>query len=123
MAVFSGLAGDVQFTATAEQNVRNWTVTETAGVATGAHSDSSGWTDAAAGNKSWTGSFDFYQDATTSQPIRAGDAGAVTLTDGDANTYTGNVVVSEVSYSNDIEGAELVGGTVSFVGNGAFTPP
>lgn len=119
MATFSGSGGTVTFAAGVELNVRSWTVTETAQTPGGAHSDSSGWTDTYAGNKSWSGSFDFYQDATTLQPITAGSAGTVTFNDGNT-TYVGAVVAGEASYSCDIEGAELVSGSVSFVGNGAL---
>jgi hypothetical protein len=128
MATFSGKGGYVGLDSVTNLNIRTWTVTETATVNSVAHSSSSSWHDSVLGPKSWTATFDFYQDDTTSQPnkgdvrtLLAGDALTnMAYTDGEGNLYftTDSAVCSEVSYSNDIEGGEVVSGTASFVGSG-----
>ena len=124
MATFSGLAGTVTIDVGVELNVRRWTIEETARAATGGHSDASGWTQAKAARKAYTGSFDFYQDETTIQPVRGAGIHTFTFVDGHLNTYLNDsgdfIVVTSVSYSNDIETGELVTGTVTFVGEGAL---
>ena len=121
MAVFSGVTGTLTTTAGSPLNVRSWTVEETAGAATGGHSNAAGWTDAKAGRKAFTGSCSVYVDDAALPPLRAGEEGTVTFTDGSANTYVGAVVVTSVGYTNDIEGGELTSSTITFVGHGALT--
>ena len=111
MATYTGKSGVFQVGAApgiAFKNLRNWAVTETAGVPTGAHTDSAGWTDAVVGVKSWSGSFDFYQDSVTeaSGVLSPGDIVVVQLVDGIAGSfgweYSGTVVISDVSFNDDI---------------------
>ena len=120
MATFSGADGKVTYDVGDEVNVRSWSVTVTGATPGGVHSSSSGWQDTYAGMRAWQGTFEFYQDAGTIQPLSPGDSANVDLVDGNANKYGGTIVVSEVSYANDIEGGELVSGTVTFVGDGVF---
>ena len=121
MATVSGVGGTAAFGTGNELNVRSWSLSIDGDVATGAHSSSSGWTDALAGMRSYSGSFEFYQDGSTAQPIRAGDTGSIALLDS-AIEYSGTTVIANsVTYNADIEGGGLMSGTVSFTGDGALS--
>jgi len=129
MATFSGRDGLVGIGSGGQAlNVRSWTLTETSGIAQGHHSDCTDyWGVAKPGKKNFNGSFDFYQDDTALQPEQG--SGSTMLTGGeklvfsfsDNNfTYAGTLVITEIAYTNDIEGGELVSGSCSFVGDAAL---
>jgi len=129
MATFSGRGGSVGIDTAGDcLNVRNWTITETANVAQGHHSDNTAyWGDSKPGKLSFSGSFDFYQDDTTTQPeygagstlIKGGERLSFSFNPESGGTaFTGTLVSTEITYTNDIEGGELVSGSCSFVGHG-----
>ena len=115
MASFSGKDGTATWASGIELNVTGWEVTETATNPAHATSSTSGWKVRTPGVKNVTGTFSFLQDATTAQPIQAGDAAAaLNLFDGNHNYTLTLANIDSVSYSCDIDDGESVGGTVAW---------
>ena len=103
-------------------NIRSWSASLTAAVATGGHSSSSGWLDGCLGMKGWTASAEVYSDTTlaAAPPFAIGDDVLLQLWDG-TREIQGNAFITDVAYSCDIEGGALVSESVSFQGYGAVT--
>jgi len=104
------------------KNVRSWSITLTASVATGGHSSSSGWLDACLGMKGWTASAEVYDDTAdaAAEPFEIGDDVLLELWDL-SRSFDGNAFITDVTYNCDVEGGALVSSSASFQGYGALT--
>lgn len=119
MATFSGRGGNVTF-GSERTNIRSWMLrTEAIAVPTVTEYTTSNWIVHKSGDQRWTGTYMFYQQ-TTGHGVTIGQENALTLTDGNVS-YSGTAIITNVSYQVDIEGAELVSGSVEFTGAGALT--
>ena len=118
MAVYSGKDG-VVWAAALELNVRSWSISMSAGVQTGAHSSSLGWTDAVSGVKSWTGTIEVYADdaAPATVPFVLGDSVVFQLWDG-KRSFDGTAIIADTSYDCDVEGGGLATNSASITGHG-----
>jgi len=127
MAVINGMGGKVQVgeTPTDVANVRNWTLEHTAELKPYFSSTEAadGYTKRTVGPKSWSGSFEMYSEdgAVDLTDLGVGDEVNLQLLTATGHTINGSAIVSGVSYSVDIEGAENIVYTVSFEGNGLLT--
>ena len=126
---YTGSGGAVKFGAgpTTVADVRNWSLEETVEAKPYNSSSTSGNTKRLAGNKDWTGSFDVYLEDGSPGPhdihsdLQAGDFADLDLHVDASNKFEGNALIIGVSVEVDIEGAEIVGATASFEGNGALS--
>jgi len=116
MATYCGTGGYF-WAPTLEINIRSWSITLTAAVATGGHSSSGGWLDGCLGMKGWTASAEVYCDTTlaATPPFVIGDDVAFQFSDGE-RAFDGSALITDVTYTCDIEGGALVSSSISMQG-------
>ncbi len=105
MAAYYGVKGVVSL-GTNDSNIRGWKLNTSRSIHDTTVFDTSGnpkYTTKIGGHISWSGSFEGFSDDTNLLTMADFDGVpiAISLTDGDNNTYTGNVLLSNTSMEND----------------------
>ena len=121
MATFSGKDGDVKSGDTSLAEITNWSWTRQANVSKYGSNSSAGHKKAVAGTKENSGSFDFKLNTAGSSPLDEGDSVTLQLLTDGTNGWSVPAVVGEVQLDVDIDTGEVVGGSCSFEGNGAYS--
>lgn len=105
--------------------VRKWTTKPKADAKEYASSSTAGKKKRLPGVGDFDGSIDFYVDEATriDSMFQPGDVGYLKLYEDATTFFIAPVYIDDISYETDIEGGNIVGGTVSFSGNGDLTYP
>ncbi len=124
MAAYYGVKGVVSF-GTNDTNIRGWKLNTSRSIHDTTVFDTSGnpkYTTKLGGHISWSGSFEALADDTNLLTMADFDGApvAISLTDGDNNTYTGNAILSNTSMENDHNDVGKF--TSDFEGTGVLTP-
>lgn len=123
MAAYYGVKGVVSL-GTNDTNIRGWKLTVSRTLHDTTAFDTSGtqkFKTFIGGHTEWSGSFEALADDTTLLTMADFDGAAValSLTDGDNNTYAGNVILSNTSMENDHN--DIAKFTSDFQGTGTLT--
>lgn len=110
---------------TALPECRAWSIEPSTDNKPYASSSTSGRIRREPGNSDLTGSVDFFQDAagTVEAIVQEGTKGKLRLYEAADRYHQADVIIDGYEYETDIEGAELIGFSVKFSGNGAYTRP
>ncbi len=121
MAKLTGTNGNVKFGGNDIVDVKRWEITREAEVKTFVSSDSGGYQKVVPGAKRWSGRFEMLlEDGSPNPGVEVGDSGAGLFYLDASHTLGGTIVIQSIEVSVDIDGSEIEGATVSFVGDGAF---
>ena len=127
--VFAGTFGEIKKGDVVAMHIRKWNIDETANVTRYSSSRTPGVMRAKPGTTGWSGSLDYEHSADS---VGGGDnppnfqrnmvVGAVEfhVDDSGSNALTGNIVVENHSHIVDVETDAIVGGTITFVGDGVL---
>lgn len=125
--VFAGTFGKILKGAVIAAYIRKWNIDETNNVVRYSSSRDPGHMRAVPGTSGWTGSLDYELNATGSTPdlpqLQRGmviDAVEFHVDDSGSNALTGDLVIENHNIITDIETDAVVGGTITFVGDGAL---
>lgn len=122
----SGKHGRIAINATAVLNVKQFTIDRQVDIEKQAHSHSSGWKEAIAGNANWSGSFQVDADGGAApQHVEAavGVSVAAVFTTNTGVAYTGNIMISGSGATVNVEGGEAQRIEYQFEGDGPLTVP
>jgi hypothetical protein len=121
MAKISGQAGTATFKGV-EYYITGWTVDIEGEVIDVTDSSNTTWKEfLASGFKSWSGTFEGFQETAVTDPTIGGTAASLVLELDGTRNYTGNAIITGVSTSLDVPGAEAVTKTYTFQGTGTLT--
>lgn len=128
MAYFSGSTATIHWAATGgvaaeESHIIAWSLTTACNVSKFATNSTSGWKDAVAGVKEWSGTITGVMDDTDGVAFDEGDAILIELhVDGDDdNYYSGTGIISGFSTDVDIKEGPEQEWEIQFEGKGALT--
>lgn len=129
MAAYSGKSGSVTFGGGAIIKVKSWEIDHKGDVA-----DTTNMASGSTGAKNWTGTLTEWSgtiegvmDATENKfkgnppAICALAAGAASFVDGNAKTYSGNIILTSVKITNAVD--DVTKFSIDFQGNDALTLP
>lgn len=121
----TGIGGDVTTTAGTIGHVRNWKVDREADNKAYASSDTAGWKKTAEGNKGWKGSMEVFAEA-GALSVKAtnwteGKKVQLDLVVDATHKLSGQARIDTINADVNIEDSELVGMTINFTGDGAYT--
>ena len=125
MAAFSSKNGNAKWDSVDIPHSRGWTINLVSDVKPYASSDTAGHMRRIPGHTDWTAQVTFYQDAATDIEgvIREGDVGTLDLFEDGTRKWSGPGVVESIEINGEIEGGELVQGTITIGADGAITAP
>jgi hypothetical protein len=102
-------------------HVRNWKVTRAAENKAYRTNGTEGFNKRIAGGKDWSGSFDILCEAGALDEFDIGDIVAAEFYANETQKISGSIIIDQIEDLVDIENAEIIGQTLSFSGNGAYT--
>ena len=121
MAKISGASGTATFDST-EIYITGWSVDIAGETINTTDSSNSTWEEhLPSGFKGWTGTFEGFQETATADPAINGTAASLVLELDGTRDYTGNVIITGVSTTVDVPGAEAIKKTFTFQGTGTLT--
>ncbi len=122
--VASGVNGKITDGTDQIADITSWALARAAQVATYQSSKAAGWRRAKAGGRQWEATFDFKAEADGNFHVREG----MYLTDvefhldaTENNYYKGSGIVQDVSDTVDVDTGEVIGGSCTIIGDGAYT--
>lgn len=109
--------------------LRKWTLRVTNNAKEYASSSTAGGKRRLAGAEDFNGTLDLYMETGSNRAdasglnIRSGQTGAIKLYEDSGNFWVAPAFIDEATYEADIEGNNIVNGTVTFSRDGALTYP
>ena len=109
--------------------IRKWTLTVRNNSKEYASSSTAGGKMRLAGAEDFSGVLDLYIETGTNRAdatalnIRSGELGSFKLHEDSTNFWIAPAIIDDVAYEVDIEGNNIVSGTIAFSRNGALTYP
>ena len=120
MAKISGQAGTATYDTT-EQYITGWTVDVAGEVIDVTDSSNTTWNAfIGSGFKSWSGSFEGFQETATAD-FAIGSAATLTLELDGTRNYAGSAIITGISTVVDVPGAEAVKKSFTFQGTSTLT--
>lgn len=109
--------------------VRKWSLTVKNDAKTYASSSTAGGKKRLPGAEDFSGSIEIYVETGTNRAdatalgMKSGATGTLKLHEDSGNVWIAPAILDDVAYEADIEGNNIVSGTISFSRNGALTYP
>ena len=121
MAKISGSAGTATFDST-EYYITAWSCDVSGEVIDVTDSSNTTWSEfLASGFKSWSGSFEGFQETGTADPTVGGAAATLVLELDGSRNYTGSAIITGLGTTVDVPGAEAIKKSYTFQGTGTLT--